>query len=51
MTNALVSFLYRLARGAAWGRAIGRAAAGNPTALLKRVRNRFVYRAVGRFLR
>lgn len=49
--NALVSFLYALARGAAWGRAGVRLAQGNPRPLLRRARNRMIYRAVGRFLR
>ena len=47
----LTSTLYRLARGAAWGRAIGRAAAGNPTALARRVRNRAIFSILGPFLR
>ncbi|MBC5800881.1 MAG: hypothetical protein GIX03_12160 [Candidatus Eremiobacteraeota bacterium] len=48
---ALTSFLYRLARSAAWGRAVGRAATGHPRALYRRVRNREIMRVVGRWLR
>ncbi len=49
--NAFVSFLYSLARAAAWGRAGVKLAQGNPRPLLRRARNRMVYKAVGRFLR
>jgi hypothetical protein len=47
----MVDILYRIARAAAWGRAIGKLAAGNPRPLVRRVRNRYVYRAVGSALR
>jgi hypothetical protein len=47
----MISFFYRLARALAWGRAISKAATGNPTPLVKRERNKLVYRAIGRFLR
>jgi len=47
----ITSNLYRLARAAAWGRALGRAAAGNPAALAKRIRNRAIMGIVGPFLR
>jgi hypothetical protein len=47
----MISFFYRLARMMAWGRAIGRAASGNPTSLVKRARNKMIYRSIGRFLR
>jgi hypothetical protein len=47
----MISFLYRLARSLAWGRAIGRAATGHPETVLKRVRNRMIYRGINRFLR
>jgi hypothetical protein len=47
----MTNFLYRLARAAAWGRAIGRAAGGNPRALGRRIRNRPIYALLGRLLR
>lgn len=50
-TSRMTSFLYRIARLFAWGRAVSRAAQGHPQALVKRVRNKMVYRAVGRLLR
>lgn len=39
----MVSMLYRIARAAAWGRAIGKLASGNPKPLLRRTRNRLLY--------
>lgn len=48
----MVSFLYRLARAAAWGRAIAKAASGNPKPILRRARNKYVYfRLLGKYLR
>jgi hypothetical protein len=47
----MTRFLYRLARAAAWGRAISRAAGGNPRALGRRTRNRPIYALLGRILR
>jgi hypothetical protein len=47
----MISLLYRLARAAAWGRAIGRAATGRPGSLVKRVRNRMILTRLGPWLR
>jgi hypothetical protein len=47
----MVRLLYRLVRAAAWGRAISRAAGGNPRALGRRIRNRSIYALLGRILR
>jgi hypothetical protein len=47
----MTSYLYRLARAAAWGRAIGKLASGNPLPLARRVRNKFIFRALGPWLR
>lgn len=48
---SLVNGLYRAARIAAWGRAIGKAASGNPMPLARRVRNRYILRAISPVLR
>lgn len=47
----LTSLLYRAARAAAWGRAIGKLASGNPSPLAKRVRNKIYFRMFGKLLR
>jgi len=47
----MVSLLYRIARAAAWGRAIGKLASGNARPVAKRVRNRVYFKAFGRFFR
>jgi hypothetical protein len=47
----MTRLLYRIARAAAWGRAISRAASGNPRALVRRIRNRPIYSLLGRILR
>jgi hypothetical protein len=47
----MVSLLYRIARAAAWGRAIGKLAAGNPKPIGKRLRNKLYFKAFGRFLK
>jgi hypothetical protein len=47
----MISLLYRLARAAAWGRALGRLAGGHPGALLRRVRNRAILTRLGPWLR
>lgn len=47
----MIAMLYRLARAAAWGRAIGRAASGRPGSLLKRARNRVILGKIGPWLR
>jgi len=47
----MISTLYRLARALAWGRALGRAAGGNPNALFRRLRNRAVLTWLGPWLR
>jgi hypothetical protein len=43
--------LYKAARIVRWGEVLGRAAAGNPKPLAKRIRNKFYFRMFGRFLR
>jgi hypothetical protein len=47
----MTRFLFRIARLSAWSRAIGRAATGRPGALARRVRNRPLYKIVGRIAR
>lgn len=47
----MISFLYALARAAAWGRATGKLAGGNPRPFVRRARNRIAYRALGNVLR
>jgi hypothetical protein len=48
----VASLLYRIARAAAWGRAIGKLASGNPSPIAKRVRNKYVYyKLLSRLLR
>jgi len=49
--GVVISALFRFARGAAWGRAIGRAAGGQPGSLVKRVRNRAILGRLGPWLR
>lgn len=47
----MVSLLYRIARAAAWGRAIGKLVGGNPKPLAKRIRNKVYFRIFGRYLK
>lgn len=48
----MLSFLYGLARLAAWCRAFGKALGGNPRPLLRRVRNKhLIYKPLNRVTR
>jgi hypothetical protein len=47
----MVTLLYRIARAAAWGRAVGKLMSGNPAPIAKRVRNKIYFRMFGRFLK
>lgn len=52
MARSIASSLYGLARAARWARVVSQAAQGNPTPLLRRVRNREILRKmVGPILR
>jgi len=48
----MVSWLYRIARWAAWGRALGKLAEGNPMPLARRARNKYlIYKPLNKITR
>jgi len=49
--SRLPPLLYRLARASAWARAIGKLGGGNALPIVRRARNRYIMRVVGRILR
>ncbi len=48
---SMSSGFYQLARAMRWGEVIGKALGGNAKPLAKRIRNKYIMKGVGRFLR